>query len=109
MHITCQSLWDAGITKDKVSCCGSCHVDEDEFNMSLNDIYPEEIGLQRSDNAIGAICCSVAVFLDKTGMRRELLIQVYELPSQPASPVPTSLQSQPAELLADRLADASST
>jgi hypothetical protein len=90
MYITCKSLWDAGITKDQVSCCGSCHVDEDEFDIALTEIYPDEIGLPRSDNSIGAVCCAVNNFLDHTGKRRELLTQVYELQSQPASPTPSS-------------------
>ena len=80
MYITCSALWEAGITKDKVSCCGSCHDDADMFpgEYDLLEIYPDDIGLQGSDHTIGGICCAVSYFLDETGEREEILKSIYE-------------------------------
>ena len=80
MYITCSALWDAGITKDKVSCCGLCHDDADMFTgqYDLMEIYPDHIGLPRSDHTIGGICCAVSHFLDETGKREEILKSIYE-------------------------------
>jgi len=80
MYISCSSLWDAGITKDKVGCCGSCHDDADMFpgEYDLMEIYPEEIGLPRSDHTVGSICCAVWRFLDTIEDRSGVLLSVYE-------------------------------
>ena len=80
MYITCSALWEAGITKDKVSCCGSCHDDAEMFpgQYDLMEIYPEDVGLSRSDHTIGSICCAVSHFLDDTGKRQEILKNLYE-------------------------------
>jgi hypothetical protein len=80
MYISCSSLWDAGITKDKVSCCGSCHDDAELFpgQYDLMEIYPDEIGLPRSDHTIGSICCAVWHFLDKVEERKEILRTIYD-------------------------------
>jgi hypothetical protein len=80
MYISCRALWDAGITKDKVSCCGSCHDDAELFpgQYDLMEIYPDEIGLPRSDHTIGSICCAVKHFLDDLDNREEILRGIYE-------------------------------
>ena len=84
MYISCKTLWDAGITKDQVSCCGSCHDDEeyDPVGYGLREIYEDEIGLPRTEpfgKVVGHICCAVSHYLDDTGKRTELLKQVYEM------------------------------
>lgn len=80
MYISCTSLWDAGITKEKVSCCGSCHEDADSWpgDYPLIEIYPEEIGLPRDGELVGSICCSVHHFLNDLGDKRELFLSIYE-------------------------------
>lgn len=80
MYISCSALWEAGITKDKVGCCGSCHDDADTFpgEYDLMEIYPDEIGLPRGDRTVGAICCAVKHFLDDLEDREEILRGIYE-------------------------------
>jgi|GEM_PF-4954294 len=80
MYISCSALWEAGITKDKVGCCGSCHDDADTFpgEYDLMEIYPDEIGLPRGDRTVGAICCAVKHFLDDLDNREEILRGIYE-------------------------------
>ena len=80
MYISCSALWDAGITKDKVGCCGSCHDDAELFpgQYDLIEIYPDEIGLPRDDHTIGGICCTVSRFLNDTAKREEILRGIYE-------------------------------
>jgi hypothetical protein len=80
MYISCSALWEAGITKEKVSCCGSCHDDAELFpgQYDLIEIYPDEIGLPRDDHTIGGICCAVSRFLNETGKREDILREIYE-------------------------------
>jgi len=80
MYISCSALWEAGITKDKVGCCGSCHDDADTFpgEYDLMEIYPDEIGLPRGDRTVGAICCAVWHFLDDLEDREGILRGIYE-------------------------------
>ena len=81
MYISCLSLWDSGITKHAVSCCGSCHDDADEWpeQYGLIEIYEDEIGIPRQffkAEVAGRVCCAVSHYLcglpDKETMLREL-------------------------------------
>jgi len=83
MYISCSSLWDAGITKDKVSCCGNCHDDADMFpgQYDLIEIYEDDIGIPRKffeSKVIGTICCAVSNFLNNLENKRELLLGLWE-------------------------------
>lgn len=80
MYISCKSLWDAGITKDKVGCCGSCHDDAEIFpgQYDLIEVYPEDIGLPRGGGLVGSICCAVSHFLNYLENKREVLLRVWE-------------------------------
>ena len=94
MYISCWSLWQAGITKEKVSCCGSCHDDAEMFpgSYDLLEIYEEEIGLPRTKpygEVVGTVCCTVSHFMESTGRKAELYRQVYEAAQPPVE------QSQP--------------
>jgi hypothetical protein len=83
MYISCKTLWDAGITKDQVSCCGSCHAeaeilpDYDLIEICEDEIHPNLRFFEAK--VIGHVCCSVSNWLDKSGKRAELLKQVYEM------------------------------
>ena len=81
MYISCLSLWDSGITKHAVSCCGSCHDDADEYpdTYGLMEIYEDDLGLPRTSQfgeVVGTICCAVSNFIDGLENRRELLLGI---------------------------------
>lgn len=83
MYISCFSLWNAGITKEKVSCCGSCHDDAESWPemYGLLEIYEEDIGLPRpffESKVVGHICCAVSHFLNDLVNKEELLRGLHE-------------------------------
>jgi hypothetical protein len=83
MYINCSAIWNAegSPTKGQVSCCESCHDDDEEFNMGLIEFYEDEIvpELKYSSNSkcIGGICCAVSHALDKMEGRIEFLQKIY--------------------------------
>lgn len=83
MYISCKSLWDAGITKNKVGCCGSCHDEAESWpeTYPLIEIYENDIGLPRKSfeaKVVGHVCCAVSHFLNDLKDKREVLMSIYE-------------------------------
>ena len=80
MYISCSVLWDAGITKGIVNCCGSCHDDAEIFpgQYDLIELYPEDAGLTLGDETIGEVCCTVANFLNAMVNKEEILLEIYQ-------------------------------
>lgn len=78
MYITCKAIWDAGITKDRVGCCGSCHIGDEDFDMGLIEIYEDDIGLSDRMVRVGEICCAVSHALDELPNKQDVLRKIWE-------------------------------